>query len=112
MAVVSKDELLKQIKDTLGDKLSSDEGISLIENVTDTIGSLGDTNKIDELNKEIAKLNEEKKQIEEDWRNKYTNRFYSGSDDPKKIDDPSVNPSPKEEEETAPETFDDLFSAE
>lgn len=110
--VVTKDELLKQIKEALGDKLSSDEGISLIENVTDTIGSLGDTDKIDALNKEIETLKETVKTTEETWRNKYTERFYSGTDDKKKVDDPSVNliPPKDSEEDEAPQTFEDLFS--
>lgn len=110
MAIVSKEELLKQIKEALGDNVSSDEGISLIENVTDTIGSLGDTDKITELNKTIADLEEKVKTTEDTWRAKYTERFFSGEKVEDKLDDPSLNPPPKEEPDNSPQTFEDLIS--
>ena len=111
MAIVSKDELLKQIKDALGDKLSSDEGLALIENASDTLNASGDSSKIDELNKEIETLKESVKTTEETWRAKYAERFFSGTDDKTKIDDPSVtNPSDDDPEDGKPQTFEDLFS--
>lgn len=110
MAIVSKDELIKQIKEALGDNITSDLGISLMENVTDTIGSLGDTKNIDELNKTIKELEEKVKTTEETWRNKYVERFESGT--PKEnVDDPSVILQ-KPEEDNSPQTFDDLFTFE
>lgn len=110
MAIVSKDELLKQIKEALGEEISSDKGISIIENLTDTIDSLGDTDKITELNKTIAGLEEKVKSTEDAWRTKYTERFYSGGEVKDRIDDPSLNPPPSEEEDNKPHSFEDLIS--
>lgn len=111
MAIVSKDEIMKQVKELLKDN-TSDEAIALIENVNDTLDSLGDSGKIDELNQKITDLEQAVKDTEDKWRTKYTERFYSGTDDKTKIDDPSVvNPTPSSEEDNnAPETFEDLFS--
>lgn len=111
MAIVSKDEIMKQVKELLKDN-TSDEAIALIENVNDTLDSLGDSENVDALNKKITELEQTVKDTEEKWRTKYTERFYSGTDDKTKIDDPSVNnPSEKDDkEDNTPETFDDLFS--
>ena len=112
MAIVSTDELLKQIKEALGDNLTSDVGISLMENVTDTLNSVGDTKQVDSLNKQIADLQEKLETTEKTWRTKYVERFESGT--PKEnVDDPSVvTPKVINEVDDSPQTFDDLFTFE
>lgn len=109
MAIVSKEKILEQMKALLNDN-TSDEAISFIENVNDTLESLGESGKVDELNTKITELEQKVKDTESEWRRKYTERFYSGEKVEDKIDDPSVNPTPKEDEDNKPKTFDDLFS--
>lgn len=110
MAIVSKDELMKQVKELLKEN-TSDEAIKFMEDVHDTLDSFGDTNKVAELEKTVTELEEKNKKLDEDWRARYTERFYSGTDDKDKLDDPSLSiPPSKDKEEVAPQTFDDLFA--
>ena len=112
MAIVSKEELLKQIKTLLGDN-TSDEALKLIEDATDTLDANKGGEDVEKLNKRITELEEEKKLLDESWRTKYRERFFSAEPTEK---DPPVDPSestPKEEDEDeAPKHFEDLFSTE
>lgn len=99
MAIKSKDELLNSIKGLLKDD-TSDESISLLEDVTDTFANY--ENGTD--NENYKQKYEEKVQEVEDWRKKYRDRFFNtGSEDnPKKIEEKEPEPVKK--------TFDDLFT--
>jgi hypothetical protein len=110
MAIVSKDELLKQVKELLKEN-TSDEAIKFMEDVNDTMDSFGDTNKVSELEKKVTELEEKVKTTDKEWRDRYTERFYSGTDDKKVIDDPSIStPTESDISENTKKTFDDLFS--
>ena len=91
--VLTKEEFLTKIKDRIGEN-PTDEDISFVEDMTDTIDSL-------------SQGDDWKKKFEENdamWRKKYTERFFT----------------PDKESETEPEekideeeiTIDDLFESE
>lgn len=103
MAVVTKEELLNSISEIVGED-SSDNVISLIENVTDTIDSLS----------EAAADSTDWKQKYEDndneWRAKYKARFFeSGSDETDVEESVEVPDEDVVEEKT---TYEDLFEEE
>ena len=99
MAIKTKEELLTAIRDRFADD-SSDETISFIEDVSDTITDLETKAAGDGVDWK-AKATE----IDNAWREKYKARFFAGTptepdDDPEIIDEPK------------PLTFDELFKEE
>lgn len=89
MAVRSKEELIKIVSDRIGDD-NSDEALSILEDVADTLNSLEDKDK-EEWKTKYEELDAE-------WRKKYRDRF-------------EQNIKPKEEEiKTDIKTVEDLFS--
>lgn len=102
MAVVTKEELLNAISEIVGED-SSDNVISLIENVTDTIDSLT----------EAAADSTDWKQKYEDndneWRAKYKARFFDSGDDESVEEVEEVVEDDEVEEKT---TYEDLFEEE
>lgn len=99
MAIKTQEELLTSIKGLLADN-TSDEAISLLEDVTDTLGSFSNANKDNEDWKKKYEENDK------EWRQKYRDRFFNtGSSDGKSDDkfEPEPEPGP------AIRKFDDLF---
>lgn len=92
MAIISKEELLKKISERIGDD-NSDEALSLLEDVSDTIADF------ERRDSEDWKTKYEENDAE--WRKKYRDRFENETD-----------VEGKEEKETVIEakTYDDLFS--
>lgn len=111
MAVVSKDELLNQIKNVIGDN-TSDEALALIENASDTLDEQAKSGNNEELTKEIEKLKKEKDELDKTWRDKYRERFFSGSSNPPKGTEGGEDDGDDEEDDEEPKTFDDLFTQE
>lgn len=74
MAVVGKEELITSIKDYIGER-TDDESIVILENVSDTLESLGEdrTGEIEELKRKV-------KEVEDTWRKKYIERFSVSAD--------------------------------
>lgn len=72
MAVISKDELIQAISNRIGDD-TSDEALSLLEDVSDTLTDF-DTRLNDDTDWK-QKYEENDKQ----WREKYRDRFKEGS---------------------------------
>lgn len=97
MSIRSKDEIITSIRSKLGDD-TSDEAISLMEDVTDTFS---------DYETRVADKTDWKKKYDEmdaSWRKKYMERFSGRSgDDIKEEQDEDV----KEDDET--KTFDELF---
>lgn len=93
MAVISKEDLLKRISERIGED-NSDEALSLLEDVSDTITDF------EKRDSEDWKTKYEENDAE--WRKKYRERFENGTSD---IEE-------KEEKETIVEakSYDDLFS--
>lgn len=107
MAVKEKSVLMEQLKTILGDNIS-DDALSLVEDVSDTI---------DDLHNKAQGDGEdwEKKYKENDamWRERYKERFFNGTPDgtgdgkPDKTE-PEIDPEP-EDETDKPMHFSDLF---
>lgn len=87
MAVRSKEELLAIIKDRIGED-TSDEAISFIEDVTDTLNDFETRAGLD--------WEEKYRQLDEEWRIKYKERFFNTENE-------------EEEEKKEVLTFNDLF---
>ena len=94
MAVKTRDEILSAIRDHFADD-TSDETLTFIEDVTDTFSDLESKAKPGGKDWEA-----EAKWIDEDWRKKYKERFFSG-----KVEEESD----EEEKESKPLRFEDLF---
>ena len=91
MAVSTKEDLVARISASFGENLS-DDNISLLEDLSDTIDSFSD--------KEDWKTKYEEN--DKTWRERYTSRFFSKEPEP----DPKPEPEPEPE---VKKTFSDLF---
>ena len=96
--VLTKEEFLTKIKERIGEN-PTDEDISFVEDMTDTIDSLtqGD--------------DWQKKKYEENdamWRKKYTERFFT----PDKESEKESEKEPEETKDSEEITIDDLFESE
>lgn len=83
MAKVTKDELLKKFNDFIGEN-ATDEALSIMEDISDSmdgvdVSALQTT--IDELNKKVT-------DVENEWREKYRQRFMSSDVTPDTKADP------------------------
>lgn len=98
MAIISKDELMNRLSTFLGED-TSDETLSFIEDVTDTIE--------DYESKSNTDWEQRYKDLDSEWRAKYKDRFFR-----KVTSDESIKETVDEEERKEPETYDDLFEKE
>ena len=89
------DEILEDVR-ALGDEVvNSDSGVTLIENITDTLKATVTSDDVEKAKKEVA----------DEWRKKYVERFYN---DDEKADDIEATEEVEETEETY-EKYEDLF---
>ena len=86
MAKLTKEELLKKANAFIGDQ-ATDEGVSLLEDIADTIE---DTTDISEYVKKIEELEQKVSDTENTWREKYRARFLDST--------PDTKPEPVKEE--------------
>lgn len=96
MAIRTREELMEIIKTRIGDD-NSDENISFLEDVTDTLDDLA--------TKAVGDSTDWKSKYEENdasWRKKYAERFFNNE-----IEDVKVL-----ENEEKPKTFEELFKEE
>ena len=101
MAIKTKDEILSAVRDKFPDD-ASDEVISLIEDISDTYTDLETKAKGDGVDWK-AKARE----IDEEWRKKYRDRFFSGKNDTEdEVEPDEVDPDLKKY------NYEDLFSKE
>lgn len=100
MSIKTKDELLTSIKTLIGDN-SSDEAITLLEDVTDTI--------TDFETKTASTTNWEQKynDLDKEWRQRYTERFFNHSGEDNEDNTPPDFGEDEPEEKTK---FEELFS--
>lgn len=100
MAVLKKEELLASLKGILGDN-KSDEALKLLEDASDTIADY------ETKTKDTTNWEEKYKKLDDDWRTKYRERFFTKSDNNDEPDEPDIDePKPKKRE------FSDLFTTE
>ena len=94
MAIRSKEEIIKSLTVLIGEN-DSDEALTMVEDVSDTIDSLNENNEEDWKNRYD--------ELDKSWRKRYKERFLSGPD--KEEED-------KEGEENKTYKFEDLFEEE
>ena len=90
--------LLEELRNVIGDR-TDDDALALIERVSE-LESQG----IDDLKNKITELEDQMRQLDEDWRKRYRDRFYEGEEkDEEQIEEAG---SEKEAESVS---IDDLF---
>lgn len=100
MAIISKDELMNRLNTFLGED-TTDETLSFIEDVTDTIE--------DYESKSSTDWEKRYNDLDSEWRKKYRERFFRKvKEDDEVIEDVVED----EEEKEEPKTYDDLFEME
>ena len=72
MAVKTKAEILDAIKAAAGDNITSDEYVQIIEDITDSMD--------ESLGERLAAAERRADEVEETWRKRYTDRFFSGDE--------------------------------
>lgn len=104
MAKLSKEDLIKKVNEMFGED-ATDEQISLLEDISD---SIGDSNN-DELETTKKALTKAQTDLKE-FRQKYRDRFLGGVDNtPSKKDETDDLKEDGEEDEKKP-SYDDLFT--
>lgn len=94
--IKTKEEIISAIKERIGED-TSDQSLALLEDVTDTLS---------DYEEKVSDTTDWKTKYEENdasWRQKYRDRFMSGSSDEGDSSDD------KEDEKPTPKTFADLF---
>lgn len=94
---LSKVELLEKVKNYIGDR-TDDESIEIIEDISDSFDT--ETEDIEAVKKEYE---EKLKVLDETWRKKYTDRFFSNPT-------PEDREDEEEEEEEEKTEYSDLFT--
>lgn len=94
MAVRTREEIMSQLQTIVGED-TSDETLAFIQDVSDTIGSENNAQRINELQQELTRKDEE-------WRKKYRDAFFTGKPDESIEEDEPDNNKPK--------SFMDLFT--
>lgn len=97
--ILTKDDLIESVRTRLGED-TSDEAISFLENVTDTINDYEDKAKGDGKDWKA-----EAERIDKEWREKYISRFNAPVDDKDEIEHKDV-------EEKKIKSYEDLFKTE
>lgn len=102
MAVRSKEEILQTIRTMFGEQ-TSDDTITLLEDVTDTLTDYENRTSDDNNWKEKYEQNDK------EWRQKYIERFFNNENDTENTLN-NVLELEQQEERTKPKRFEDLFS--
>lgn len=95
--IKSKDDLMELIKSRLPEDMS-DEDISFLEDITDTV------NDFESRAKDNTDWKARYEENDNAWKKKYADRFFNNEDD--SDDDNSGN----DDDYVAPKTFDELFT--
>lgn len=95
---LSKEELITKFKNygNVEGEEPTDEFLSMLEDITDTIDGLSETNeRIAELETELNAEKDKVKEVEKTWKQKYIDRFGEGTSKP----EPDKEPEPDEPDE-------------
>lgn len=112
MSRLTKNEFMKKLKEFMKDR-TDDDAISFLEDCNDTI-----TSDKDEYKQKYETVVKEKEELDKQWREKYTSRFYSddtninnnNNKDDNTKNDPNFDTRSEELKKAESITFDDLFS--
>lgn len=98
MAVRTKEELMTALREVIGED-TSDEALTLVEDVSDTLDNTAAGISEDEVNRRVA-------EVEATWRKKYRDRFFSNNEDGEARDEE------EEDEREEKTTYESLFKEE
>ena len=106
--VLSKEEFLQTLQNLVGDS-SDDSTLEIIENFTDTYNDL--EGRSGNETEEVENLKKQLEENDKNWRKKYKERFFSGSEDEtEKKKDNAIEEQKENVKNDAEEiTFSDLF---
>ena len=90
--------LLEELRNVIGDR-TDDDALALIERVSEF-----ESQSIDDLKNKITELEGQMKQLDEDWRKRYRDRFYEGEEE---IEEEAEEAGSEEESESI--KSDELF---
>lgn len=93
MAIRTRDEIMAQLQTMVGED-TSDETLSFIQDVSDTLGDNNSAQRITQLETQLEEQDKE-------WRKKYRDAFFTGKPDDSYEEEP---------EKTRPKRFEDLFT--
>ena len=102
MAIKTREELLQSINERLSDD-SSDEALTLLEDVTDTL------NDYDTRLSDSTDWKQRYEDNDKEWREKYKSRFTNGTVGEEGNEKDNNKNKQKEDEEEKHYTFDELF---
>ena len=91
--------LLEELRNVIGDR-TDDDALALIEKVSEL-----ESQSIDDLKNKITELEGQMKQLDEDWRKRYRDRFYEGEEK----DEEQIEGEAGDEDESESIKIDDLF---
>ena len=90
--------LLEELRNVIGDR-TDDDALALIERVSEL-----ESQSVEDLKNKITELEGQMKQLDEDWRKRYRDRFYEGEEkDEEQIEEAG------DEDESESIKIDDLF---
>lgn len=75
MAVLKKEELIEKVKTVVPD-ITSDEAVSFLEDLTDTLDA-GSTDEYEKIVEDLEALKTEYENLDKEWREKYVERFFT-----------------------------------
>lgn len=105
MAVLTREELMSRVSQRIGDD-TSDDALSFLEDITDTYDALLPTN-------EEVDWKEKYEALDNEWRTRYRDRFYGGSENYETlITKEGVYESDEEADFSKDYTYDNLFKKE
>lgn len=97
MAVKTREEILKSLRDRFGEE-PTDEDIAMLEDITDTFKDF------EEKTSDATNWKNKYEENDKAWKKKYSDRFFSKDDDKNNQDEP------EEPDDKQMKTFDDLFT--
>ena len=95
MAVRTKEEILTGLRDMMGDNGNTDEGLALLDDVSDTLSDF------ETRSKDSTDWKQKYEENDATWRQRYHDRFFNTEGD---------DPDPEPEPEIKPLTFEALFN--
>lgn len=108
MAVLTKKEILEQVKTIVGEN-TDDTTLKFLEDISDTMDDLET-----KANGDGEDWKSKYENLDKEWRTKYQERFFNGSseDDKDEPENDLTKPEdlPEDEEDEAPKHFEDLFT--
>lgn len=111
MAKLNREQFLEAIKARIGDD-TSDVAMRFVEDMTDTFDGFStndNAQRISELEQQLNAAKSEKDELDNSWRKRYRDRFFSGVDE-EKLPPEVKDPEPVEPDRATTIQVNDLFT--